>query len=213
MELNLIKLPIRKGNVALKIAPGHFATNHSHINYYIDVTTMKTRLSEAQAVAKELVKKYMSTTIVDTILCLEGTEVIGTCLAQALTEAGFLSINAHQTIYVIKPEYNTNSQLIFRENIQPMVRGKHVLVLMASVSTGKTMARSVECVQYYGGIVVGISAIYSDMEKSPEGIPINSLYSQSDLPDYASYSAHDYPLCRKGIKIDALVNSYGYSML
>ena len=58
MELNLIKLPIRKGNVALKIAPGHFATNHSHINYYIDVTTMKTRLSEAQAVAKELVKKY-----------------------------------------------------------------------------------------------------------------------------------------------------------
>ena len=79
MELNLIKLPIRKGNVALKIAPGHFATNHSHINYYIDVTTTKTRLSEAQAVAKELVKKYMSTTIVDTILCLEGTEVIGTC--------------------------------------------------------------------------------------------------------------------------------------
>ena len=213
MELNLIKLPIRKGNVALKIAPGHFATNHSHINYYIDVTTMKTRLSEAQAVAKELVKKYMSTTIVDTILCLEGTEVIGTCLAQALTEAGFLSINAHQTIYVIKPEYNTNSQLIFRENIQPMVRGKHVLVLMASVSTGKTMARSVECVQYYGGIVVGISAIYSDMEKSPEDIPVNSLYSQSDLPDYASYSPHDCPLCRKGIKIDALVSSYGYSML
>ena len=38
MELNLIKLPVRKGNVALKIAPGHFATNHSHINYYIDVT-------------------------------------------------------------------------------------------------------------------------------------------------------------------------------
>ena len=94
-----------------------------------------------------------------------------------------------------------------------MVRGKHVLVLMASVSTGKTMARSVECVQYYGGIVVGISAIYSDMEKSPEGIPVNSLYSQSDLPDYASYSAHDCPLCKQGIKIDALVNSYGYSML
>ena len=151
MELNLIKLPIRKGNVALKIAPGHFATNHSHINYYIDVTTTKTRLSEAQAVAKELVKKYMSTTIVDTILCLEGTEVIGTCLAQALTEAGFLSINAHQTIYVIKPEYNTNSQLIFRENIQPMVRGKHVLVLAASVTTGYTVQGAVEAIRYYGG--------------------------------------------------------------
>ena len=42
---------------------------------------------------------------------------------------------------------------------------------------------------------------------------MNSLYSQSDLPDYASYSAHDCPLCKQGIKIDALVNSYGYSML
>ena len=212
MELNLIKLPIRKGNVALKIAPGHFATNHSHINYYIDVTTMKTRLSEAQAVAKELVKKYMSTTIVDTILCLEGTEVIGTCLAQALTEAGFLSINAHQTIYVIKPEYNTNSQLIFRENIQPMVRGKHVLVLMASVSTGKTMARSVECVQYYGGEVAGMCAIFSAV-KQAEGHEVHAVFHLEDVPEYQSFAPHDCPLCKAGMPIEALVNSFGYSKL
>ena len=213
MELNMVKLPTKRPNLFLRVAKGHFATSHSHINYYIDVTLQKTRLSEAQAVAQALVAAYAHTTILDTVLCLDGMEVIGACLAEELTRDDFRNMNAHQTIYVIKPEYNTNSQLIFRENIQPMVRGKHVLVLMASVSTGKTMARSVECVQYYGGIVVGISAIYSDMEKSPEGIPINSLYSQSDLPDYASYSAHDCPLCRKGIKIDALVNSYGYSML
>ena len=212
MELNLIKLPIRKGNVALKIAPGHFATNHSHINYYIDVTTMKTRLSEAQAVAKELVKKYMSTTIVDTILCLEGTEVIGTCLAQALTEAGFLSINAHQTIYVIKPEYNTNSQLIFRENIQPMVRGKHVLVLMASVTTGYTAKRALEAISYYGGTVAGVAAIYSAVDQV-EGYPVKSVYTIQDLPGYASYDYRECPYCKAGQKIDALVNSFGYSQL
>ena len=212
MELNLIKLPIRKGNVALKIAPGHFATNHSHINYYIDVTTTKTRLSEAQAVAKELVKKYMSTTIVDTILCLEGTEVIGTCLAQALTEAGFLSINAHQTIYVIKPEYNTNSQLIFRENIQPMVRGKHVLVLMASVTTGFTAKRSLEAIGYYGGHVAGVAAIYSAVEEVG-GYPVRSVYTIKDLPGYASYDYRDCPYCKAGQKLDALVNSFGYSAL
>lgn len=212
MELNLIKLPIRKGNVALKIAPGHFATNHSHINYYIDVTTMKTRLSEAQAVAKELVKKYMSTTIVDTILCLEGTEVIGTCLAQALTEAGFLSINAHQTIYVIKPEYNTNSQLIFRENIQPMVRGKHVLVLMASVTTGFTARRSMEAIGYYGGKVSGVAAVYRAIDEVA-GYPIWSIYSVADLPEYESYDFKDCPYCKAGKKLDALVNSFGYSAL
>ena len=30
-------------NVALRVIPGHFATNHSHINYYVDLTIMKSR--------------------------------------------------------------------------------------------------------------------------------------------------------------------------
>ena len=211
--ITLMNLPIRRGNAPLRIARGHFATNHSHINYFVDITYQKTRLSEAKDSAHQLVSHFINDTPVDTILCLDGTAVLGTCLAEELTKSGFQTINAHQTIYVLEPEYNANSQIIFRDNTRKMITGKHVLVLMASVSTGKTMARSVECVQYYGGTVVGISAIYSDMEKSPEGIPVNSLYSQSDLPDYASYSAHDCPLCKQGIKIDALVNSYGYSML
>ena len=28
----------RRGVVPLKLARGHFATNHSHINYYVDIT-------------------------------------------------------------------------------------------------------------------------------------------------------------------------------
>ena len=213
MELNIMKLPIAKGNVALKVAVGHFATNHSHVNYYVDVTTMKARLSEAQAVAKELVHKYVSTTIVDTILCLEGTEVIGACLARELTDAGFMSINAHQTIYVTVPESNSGGQLIFRDNIQPMIRGKHVLILMAAIATGKTVARSIECVEYYGGTVVGVSSIFSTVDESVEGIPVNALFGMEDLPDYATHSPHDCPLCKGGQKIDALINSYGYSAL
>ena len=39
--LNLAKLPVRKSNVALRVSKGHFATNHSHINYLIDVTFQK----------------------------------------------------------------------------------------------------------------------------------------------------------------------------
>ena len=32
------ELPVRRGNVRLRVARGHFATNHSHINYYIDIS-------------------------------------------------------------------------------------------------------------------------------------------------------------------------------
>ena len=38
-------------DVIMKIIPGHFVTPNSHINYYIDMTTMKTRQSEAKAAA------------------------------------------------------------------------------------------------------------------------------------------------------------------
>ena len=159
--INMVKLPTKKSNLFLRVAKGHFATSHSHINYYIDVTLTKFRLSEARAAAAELVREYKSTTIVDTILCLDGTEVIGACMASELTKAGYTNMNAHQTIYVVTPEHTTGSQLLFRDNIQPMIEGKHVLILMASVTTGKTISKSIECVQYYGGTVEGLAAVYS----------------------------------------------------
>ena len=88
MAMNLVKLPTGKSNLQLRVSKGHYATSHSHINYYIDVTLTKFRLSEARAAAAELVREYKSTTIVDTILCLDGTEVIGACMASELTKAG-----------------------------------------------------------------------------------------------------------------------------
>ncbi len=205
-------LPVRRGNVPLRVARGHFATNHSHINYYIDITFQKTRLSEAKDIASQLVTHFSATTLVDTILCLDGTAVIGTCLAQELTKSGFRSINTHNTIYVVEPEYNANSQMIFRENIQPMIRGKHVLVLMASMTTGFTAKRSIEAIGYYGGFIAGVAALYSAV-RDAGGYPVASVYSLGDLPDYASYDYWDCPYCKQGIPIDALVNSFGYSSL
>ena len=211
--LNLVKLPVRKEDVALRVAKGHFVTNHSHINYYIDVTFLKSRLSEAKATARALAKQYVNRTVVDTILCLDGMQVVGTCLADELTRAGFMSINAHQTIYVITPELSSESQLYFRESLQPMIRGKHVLILMASVTTGITISRSMDCVRYYGGKVVGVSAIYSSNRTAEDGTPINALYHLSSLPDYASFSACECPMCRRGERVEALVTGNGYSTL
>ena len=210
--IGIASLPIRRGNVPLRVAKGHFATNHSHINYYIDITYQKTRLSEAKAVAKYLVKNFKNTVLVDTVLCLDGTGVIGTCLAEELTASGFKSINAHNTIYVVEPEFGTNSQMIFRDNIQPMIRGKHVLVLMASVTTGFTAKRSLEAIGYYGGEVAGVAALYSAVDYV-EGYPVSSVYSVNDLPDYKSYDYRECPYCKAGKRIDALVNSFGYSEL
>ena len=208
--LNLISLRSKRGKAPLRYAQGHFAANHSHINHYIDITFQKTRLSEARDSAYELVSHFINDTPVDTILCLDGTAVLGTCVAEELTKSGFRTINAHQTIYVLEPEYNANSQIIFRDNIKPMITGKTVLILMASVTTGYTANRSIEAIHYYGGHVAGVAAIYRNVDEVA-GYPVRSIFSVEDLPDYKSYEYRECPYCKAGQKLDALVNSFGYS--
>ncbi|MBO5374407.1 MAG: phosphoribosyltransferase [Clostridia bacterium] len=158
---NIQKMVTKGKNLVLRVSKGHFATSHSHINYYIDVTMQKTRLSEAQAVAHELVSYYNMNTIVDTILCLDGMEVVGTCLAGELTLGDFRSINAHQTIYVVTPEHTSGSQLIFRDNMMSAIKGKNILILAASVTTGYTAAAAVEAIKYYVVMMLSISDFIS----------------------------------------------------
>ncbi len=212
MALELIKHPTSKADIILRVSRGHFATGHSHINYYIDVTPQKFCLTEARKVALELAREYKASTLIDTILCLDGTEVIGACMASEMTKAGYMNINQNQDINVLTPERTVGSQLIFRENTAPMIAGKNVLVLMASVSTGYTAKSAIEAIVYYGGKPVGIAAVFATVDQLG-GLPVNRLFNPHDLPDYQSHDATDCPWCRAGQKLDALVNSFGYSKL
>lgn len=213
MENRAIRIYAPTNNkIALKIIPGHFATSYSHINFYIDMTSMKTRQNEALEAAKSMVQQNDSNIIVDTIVCMDGCEIIGGFLAQELSNAGILSMNAHKTIYIISPEFNTNGQLIFRDNNQPAVLGKNILLLVASVTTGNTVRKSLDCIHYYGGKIQGINAIFSAVDKI-EGINVNSIFKEKDLPEYKNYSINNCPFCKSHQKIEAIVNGYGYTKL
>lgn len=207
------KITTERSDLFLRASKGHFASTHSHSNYYIDVAAQKSRLSEAKAVAKELCRNYnYNTRVVDTILCLDGTEVIGTCFAEELTKHDFMNINAHQTIYVVTPELTGSSQLLLRDNIIPMVKDKHVLVLAVSVATGNTAKSAIEAVKYYGGDVVGVASIFATQDDCG-GYPVESVFNPNDLPDYFTVPSHECPLCKNKVKIDALINCYGFSKL
>ena len=213
MDKNYVKIPaVMNSNVSLKVIRGHFATSHSHINCFFDITTMKTRCSEAHNVASLLAMHYSVDTQVDTIICMDGTEVIGTYLAEELTKSGILSINAHKTIYVVSPEYVASGQIIFRDNMQIALLGKHVLLLLGSITTGRSLATILESVRYYGATVSGACAIFSAVDEV-KGIKVAAAFHASDVPEYESYKTSDCPLCKKKVPIDALVNSFGYSLL
>ena len=183
MELKYEKIYAPGTDVGLKVTKGHFATNHAHTNYYIDLTTIKSRVSEAQEIARALVHMYLYDMVVDTIVCMEGTEVIGTLLAEELTKGGFLSLNAHKTIYIIKPEFNSNSQIMFKDNFRPMLNGKNVILLTATVTTGLTINKGIEGIQYYGGIIQSVSAVFSALDEmnGAAGLYVQRLPQLSDL--------------------------------
>ena len=211
MALKMMEYPNPKGSLKLRVVKGHFATSHSHVNYYVDLTYTKHRLSEAKEAARILAENLSNTAIIDTILCLDGTEVVGACMASELTRHGFSSVNNHKTIYVVTPEHTTGSQLLFRDNIQPMIRDKHILILAASVTTGYTVAGGIEAIQYYGGSVAGVCAIFSKV-KECFGYPVHSVFTpEGILDDYMSKTSLECPLCKKGRKVDAIVNTHGIS--
>ena len=206
------KIRTKNKDVFLRVQKGHFATMHSHTNYFIDVTTQKMRLSEAKAVAQELATYYQNNTIIDTILCMDGMEVIGTCIADFLTKDEYVNMNAHRTIYVLSPEFITGGQLMFRDNVLHMLNQKHVLVLSASVTTGKIVLSAIDAVNYYGGSVVGSAAIFATVSEC-DGVPVYSVFDPNDLGDYQSFKPHKCPMCQDGEKLEAIVNSFGYSKL
>lgn len=210
--LQTLKYETKRKNLYLRVAVGHFATTNRHTNYYIDVVSQKARLSEARAVAEELASYYYADTIVDTILCLDGTEVIGACLADSLSKADILNMNAHKSIYVVTPEITNSNQILFRDNIIPMIKDKNVMILAVSVSSGKTALAAIDAIRYYGGKVSGISSIFST-EKDCIGFPVYSVFNPNDLDGYNVYRPHECPMCKEGMKLDALINSHGFSKL
>ena len=54
----------------VKIMRGHFVTTHSHVNTYIDLSTIKSRCNNARETAKVLAEPYLSSVEIDTIVVL-----------------------------------------------------------------------------------------------------------------------------------------------
>ncbi len=93
-----------------------------------------------------------------------------------------------------------------------MITGKKILILIDSVSTGSLLHSAIRTVNFYGGEVVGVSAIFS-LATQVGDYPIRALYSSRDLPDYKSYEPDNCPLCAENVPVDAICNGFGYSLV
>ncbi len=199
-------------NLEVSVFSGHFATSHSHNNHYIDITRMKHEHTMAREAAITLSQGYTYDTPIDTIVCMDGSEVIAAFLARHLTKGDLATVNSQKNVCIVTPEYDPNRQMIFRDNLIPMIRGKNILLLISTVNSGRTIRRALDCIHYYNGIVQGIGAVFSAQEEV-DGVRVHYLFSPEDIPGYETHSPRDCPLCKAGQRIDALANSFGFSTL
>ena len=192
--------------VTIRVIPGHFATRHSHVNYCVDMTKVKSELVCAKAAAKLFCDGFMAAPV-DTIITLDRMKMVGAFMANYLSHSG---VNARQNIAVITPEL-VEDKLILRDNFLPYVMNCHVLLLTASATTGQTVNSGVEGIRYYGGTPVGAATVFGG--EFACDVPVVKLFGAKDLKGYVSYPPQDCPMCKKGLKVDAVVNSYGYSKI
>ena len=213
MDSRLVDLRSAKNpKVRIKILKGHFATSNSHISTFIDLSTVKTRHNNCRETAKELAREYVYTTPVDTIVCLEETVAIGTFMAEELSDMEPHSLSSGNNISIVSPEYHQSGQILFRDNVQRMIKDSRVLILAPSITTGKSVRRAIEAVLYYGGIVCGICSVFSSVQKI-NGLDVKTIFTGKDIPGYHAYAPSECPMCKEGMKLEAIVNSYGYSKL
>lgn len=199
--------------VFIHVMSGHFISSNNHINYYIGTSDVKHNHEVSVDTARLLAEYYNANDVqIDTVLCLYETQALGAYLAHELSRPNMLNPNPDQSVFIVGSEYDAAGNLIFRDNLKRMINGKNVVVLISCITSGRTVERAMESVQYYGGNVAGISSVFSAVDNI-NGVHVNTIFNNDDIPGYTSYPAHDCPLCQNGHPVDAISNGYGYSKL
>ena len=206
--INMVKLPTNKSSLFLRVAKGHFATSHSHINYYIDVTTQKARLSEAKLSPRSWWLPI--STAPSWTPCSVWTHAGHRHLSgQRADQRRFANMNAHQTIYVITPSTPAAARSSSATISPRWSRAS------TSSSCRPPSPPATPCRRPSRRSTTTAAPWRACRPSSP--LPTSVWASghlhlrPSSLPDYASFDSRDCPMCKAGQHIDALVNSFGYS--
>ena len=212
MESRSLHISLKNNpSISVKVISGHFTTSSSHMSHYVDVSSLKSSSAAARAVAKEMALPYLTSTLVETIICMERMEVIGAYLAEELLRGGYTSVCGGD-INVITPINNGLGSLYFQSSTVKCLLNKHIVLLVTSITSGRTLDSALDCISYYGGKLAGISSLFlASPEKHEQSI--NSLFTSEDIPGYTIYRSRKCELCGSGKKLNALISSEGYTKL
>jgi orotate phosphoribosyltransferase len=213
MKQKAYKVSLEKNPViSMEVIPGHYTTGASHTTHYLDVSEMKSSSVVARDIARELALPYSSSIAVDTIVCMENTNVIGAYLAEELANNGIHAVSGSSNIHVISPLSNSLGHLSFQTSTIEYVTNRNVLLITATVAGGTSLDNALDCIAYYRGNVVGVSALFLAFPDRME-YAINALFTSEDIPGYEIQRSRHCAMCKAGVRLDALISSEGYTRI
>ena len=202
----------KEPKISVHVVAGHFATSSAHRSHYIDIFDLKSNSSVAKLAARELAAPYQANTLIDVIVCMDGTEILAAYLANELLQSGLGAINEGSEIFIIKPMNRADGRYVFHQSVQEKIANKNALLLVASISTGATVEDVMECMSYYGCRLAGISAVFTAIP-SVKGQEIHSLFTNYDIPSYSFSNPSECKMCKEGHALNAVFNSEGFTKL
>lgn len=214
----------------LKVIPGHFMSEKFHQNYYIDMSSLKMRQIEAKKVAHVMAEKYIekldvddklssmvetfflnmaiSSKKIDTIVCLDGCEIIGAYLADELREVGVMTSNEHGGFNIISPEFDHTGGMIINDSIKDMTIDKNVLIVSGCAITGRTIGKIIQTISTFHANITGVSVIFGNIETVLD-YHVYKAFGKDDFPDFMLFSPDQCEICKAGIKVDGFIYADG----
>jgi orotate phosphoribosyltransferase len=214
MENKAFKVSLAKNpKISMMVIQGHFSTSYSHNNHYLDVTRLKSDALVASDVARELSIPYLSSALVDTIVCVDKTEVIGAYLARELIQGGRSMMSYDDDINIVTPMISVSGKMLFPDSMIDCIADRNIILLSAWVLSGRTVNVAQECIEYYGGKLTGVSTLFLALPPKVER-EVHTLFTSDDIPDFKTfYPVSNCEMCRAGQKLDAIVTTEGYTKI
>lgn len=213
MERKSFNVQLEKNpQIYVMVIPGHFTTSYAHVNHYLDVNEMKSNMVIARGVARELAAPYLTGTPVDTIVCMERMDVVGAYLADELVRNGDSAYANNEPIRIVTPITSVSGNFIFLGSTVGWISNKNIILLAATISSGHTVKKALECLAFYGGKTVGVSTLFMATGERPIA-EVNALFTSEDIPDYNIWDPGNCALCKSGQPLDAIISSEGYTKI
>ena len=182
------------------ISDDHFVgVSGLHFDTYINKDALLPHTQEVSAVCELFAQKYK-----DASIDVVAAPALGGIILSQWT-AYHLSQLTGREVLGVYTEKTADKDQIFTRGYDTYVKGKRVLVIEDSATTGESVMKVVRAVQDAGGEVVEVCVM---VNRDPEhvnartlGIPFSSLV---EFP-VVSYSAQDCPLCKSGVPVNTTI--------